>query len=75
MKGNYMTMIWNGREQESKDTVVEDIVNGFWKVSEDLYYDSLAMMQEEIRFVDPTPDDTSWFDKGSDSDQIHYRMH
>ena len=75
MKGNYMTMIWNGREQESKDTVVEDIVNGFWKVSEDLYYDSLAMMQEEIRFVDPTPDDTSWVDKGSDSDQIHYRMH
>tara|TARA_Y100000310_G_C20530086_1_gene737984 strand:+ start:692 stop:1018 length:327 start_codon:yes stop_codon:yes gene_type:complete len=80
-EGNNMsTMIWNGKQQEIKGTIVEDIINGFWKVSEDVYYDSLAVFQEDIKYVDPTPDDTNWFsdsnnDKGSDSDQIHYRMH
>ena len=69
------TMVWNGKQQEIKGTIVEDIIHGFWKVSEDIYYDSLAKQQDDRKYVDPTPDDTSWFDKGSDSDQIHYRMH
>ncbi len=74
------TMIWNGKQQEIKGTIMEDIINGFWKVSEDIYYDNLASQQDDKQYVDLTPDDASWFsdsnnDKGSDSDQIHYRMH
>ena len=74
------TMIWNGKQQEIKDTIIEDIINGFWKVSEDIYYDYLAKQQDDMKFVDPTPDDTNWFsdsnnDKGSDTDRIHYKMH
>ncbi|SVD63772.1 uncharacterized protein METZ01_LOCUS416626 [marine metagenome] len=70
------TMIWNGKQQEIKGTIVEDIIHGFWKVSEDIYYDNLASQQNDKQYVDPTPDDPNWFnDKGSDSDQIHYRMH
>ena len=74
------TMIWNGKQQAIKGTIMEDIINGFWKVSEDIYYDNLASQQDDKQYVDPTPDDASWFsdsnnDKGSDSDQIHYRMH
>ena len=74
------TMIWNDKQQEIKGTILEDIINGFWKVSEDVYYDSLAVFQEDIKYVAPTPDDTNWFsdsnnDKGSDSDQILYRTH
>ena len=70
------TMIWNGKQQEIKGTIVEDIIHGFWKVSEDIYYDDLAKQQDDRKYVDPTPDDTNWFnDKGSDSDQILYRTH
>tara|TARA_Y100000034_G_C6897123_1_gene413853 strand:+ start:2663 stop:2887 length:225 start_codon:yes stop_codon:yes gene_type:complete len=72
------TIIWNGKQQEIKGTIMEDIINGFWKVSEDIYYDNLASQQDDEQYVDPTPDDTSWFsdnDKGSDTDQIHYRLH
>ena len=74
------TMIWNDKQQEIKGTILEDIINGFWKVSEDVYYDNLSVFQDDMKYVDPTPDDTSWFsdsnnDKGSDSDQIHYRIH
>ena len=70
------TMIWNGKQQEIKGTIVEDIIHGFWKVSEDIYYDNLASQQNDKQYVDPTPDDPNWFnDKGSDSDQILYRMH
>ena len=70
------TMIWNGKKQEIKGTIVEDIINGFWKVSEDIYYDNLAIFQDDMKYVDPTPDDTNWFnDKGSDSDQILYKTH
>ena len=70
------TMIWNGKQQEIKGTILEDIINGFWKVSEDVYYDNLSVFQDDMKYVDPTPDDTSWFnDKGSDSDQILYRTH
>ena len=74
------TMIWNGKQQEIKGTIMEDIINGFWKVSEDIYYDNLASQQDDKQYVDLTPDDANWFsdsnnDKGSDSDQIHYRMH
>ncbi len=69
-------MIWNGKRQEIKGTILEDIINGFWQVSEDLYYDKLAKQQEENKYVDPTPDDPNWFnDKGSDSDQILYKYH
>ena len=70
------TMIWNDKQQEIKGTILEDIINGFWKVSEDVYYDNLSVFQDDMKYVDPTPDDTSWFnDKGSDSDQILYRTH
>ena len=70
------TMIWNGKQQEIKGTIVEDIINGFWKASEDIYYDNLASQQDDKQYVDPTPDDISWFsDKGSDTDRIHYKMH
>ena len=70
------TMIWNNKQQEIKGTIVEDIINGFWKVSEDIYYDNLASQQDDKQYVDPTPDDISWFsDKGSDTDRIHYKMH
>ena len=70
------TMIWNNKQQEIKGTIVEDIINGFWKVSEDIYYDNLASQQDNKKYVDPTPDDTSWFnDKGSDTDRIHYKIH
>ena len=70
------TMIWNGKHQEIKGTIVEDIINGFWNVSEDIYYDNLAIFQDDMKYVDPTPDDTNWFnDKGSDSDQILYKTH
>ena len=41
------TMIWNGKQQEIKGTIIEDIINGFWKVSEDIYYDNLAKQQDE----------------------------
>ena len=69
-------MIWNDKQQEIKGTILEDIINGFWKVSEDVYYDNLSVFQDDMKYVDPTPDDTSWFnDKGSDSDQILYRTH
>ena len=74
------TMIWNGKQQEIKGTIVEDIINGFWKASEDIYYDHLSKQQDDMKFVDLTPDDTNWFsdsnnDKGSDTDRIHYKMH
>ena len=70
------TMIWNDKQQEIKGTILEDIINGFWKVSEDVHYDNLSVFQDDMKYVDPTPDDTSWFnDKGSDSDQILYRTH
>ena len=69
-------MIWNGKRQEIKGTIIEDIINGFWQVSEDLYYDNLAKQQDERKCVDPTPDDPNWFnDKGSDSDQVLYKYH
>ena len=75
-RNNMGTMTWNGKQQEIKGTIVEDIINGFWKVSEDIYYDYLAKQQEDKQYVDLTPDDPQWInDKGSDSDQIHYRMH
>ena len=70
------TMKWNGKKQDIKGTIIEDIINGFWKVSEDIYYDNLAKQQDDMKYVDPTPDDPQWInDKGSDTDQIHYRMH
>ena len=69
-------MIWNGKRQEIKGTIIEDIINGFWLVSEDLYYDNLAKQQDEKEYVAPTPDDPTWFnDKGSDTDRIHYKLH
>ena len=67
---------WNGQEQKIEGTIIEDLINGFWKVSEDVYYDHLAKLQDEKRYVDPTPDNLTWYsDKGSDSDQIHYKSH
>ena len=70
------TMIWNGKQEQIKGTVIEDIINGFWQVSEDLYYDKLWKQEEDKKFVDPTPDDPQWLnDKGSDSDRIHYKLH
>ena len=70
------TMIWNGNQQETKGTIIEDLINGFWKVSEDIYYDNLAKLQDDKRYVDPTPDNQTWYnDKDSDSDQIHYKLH
>ncbi len=71
-----MAMIWNGRQQQIQGTIIEDIINGFWKVSEDIYYDNLAQQENDRYYVDPTPDDPQWInDKGSDSDQIHYKLH
>ena len=70
------TMNWNGKVQEIKGTIIEDIINGFWKVSEDIYYDHLAKQQDDRKYVDPTPDDPTWLnDKGSDTDRIHYKLH
>ena len=69
-------MIWNGKQQEIKGTIIEDIINGFWLVSEDLYYDNLAKQQDDRNYVDPTRDDPTWFnDTGSDTDRIHYKLH
>ena len=62
--------------QNLSDEVIEDIIKGFWQVSEDLYYDKLWKQEEDKKFVDPTPDDPQWLnDKGSDSDRIHYKLH
>ena len=70
------SMIWNSNKQEIKGTIIEDIINGFWEVSEDIYYDNLAKQEDDIRYVDSTPDDPQWYnDKGSDSDQILYTFH
>lgn len=70
------TMNWNGNQQEIKGTILEDIINGFWQVSEDIYYDNLAKQEDDKQYVDPTPDDPQWHnDKGSDSDQILYTYH
>jgi hypothetical protein len=70
------SMNWNGKQQGIKGTIIEDLLNGFWKVSEDIYYDNLAKLEDDKRFVDPTPDNLTWYnDKGSDSDQIHYKLH
>ena len=70
------TMNWNGNQQEIKGTILEDIINGFWQVSEDIYYDNLAKQEDDKQYVDPTPDDPQWNnDKGSDSDQILYTYH
>ena len=70
------TMNWNGSQQEIKGTILEDIINGFWQVSEDIYYDNLAKQEDDKQYVDPTPDDPQWHnDKGSDSDQILYTYH
>ena len=45
-------------------------------VSEDIYYDNLAKKEDDIKYVDPTPDDPNWFnDRGSDTDRIHYKLH
>ena len=69
-------MTWNSNRQQIKGTIVEDIINGFWLVSEDIYYDNLAKKEEDIKYVDPTPDDPNWFnDRGSDTDRIHYKLH
>ena len=71
-----MIMTWNKTDQPIKDTIIEDIISGFWEVSEDIYYDNLAKEQESEKYVDITPDDPKWYnDKGSDSDQIHYTFH
>ena len=35
-------MTWNSNRQQIKGTIVEDIIRGFWLVSEDIYYDNLA---------------------------------
>lgn len=70
------TMNWNGNQQEIKGTILEDIINGFWQVSEDIYYDNLAKQEDDKQYVDTTPDDPQWHnDKGSDSDQILYTYH
>ena len=70
------TMNWNGNQQEIKGTIIEDIINGFWLVSEDIYYDNLAKREDDKQYVDQTPDDPQWVnDKGSDSDQILYTYH
>ena len=70
------TMNWNGNQQEIKGTILEDNINGFWQVSEDIYYDNLAKQEDDKQYVDPTPDDPQWHnDKGSDSDQILYTYH
>ena len=69
-------MTWNSNRQQIKGTIVEDIINGFWLVSEDIYYDNLAKKEEDIKYVDPTPDDPNWFnDRGSATDRIHYKLH
>tara|TARA_R110002020_G_scaffold286804_4_gene502311 strand:- start:712 stop:948 length:237 start_codon:yes stop_codon:yes gene_type:complete len=66
------SVIWNGKQQEIKGTILEDLINGFWKVSEDIYYDNLASKMDDMRYVDETPDDDAWYynDQGSDSDQV-----
>ena len=66
------SVIWNGKQQEIKGTILEDLINGFWKVSEDIYYDNLASKMDDMRYVDETPDDDAWHytDQGSDSDQV-----
>ena len=70
------SMIWNNNKQEIKGTIIEDIINGFWEVSEDIYYDNLAKQEDDKQYVDPTPDDPQWHnDKASDSDQILYTYH
>ena len=70
------SMIWNNNKQEIKGTIIEDIINGFWEVSEDIYYDNLAKQEDDKQYVDPTPDDPQCHnDKGSDSDQILYTYH
>ena len=70
------SIIWNNNKQEIKGTIIEDIINGFWEVSEDIYYDNLAKQEDDKQYVDPTPDDPQWYnDKGSDSDQILYTYH
>ena len=69
-------MNWNGKQVAIEGTVIEDIIKGFWQVSEDLFYDKLWKQEEDKKFVDPTPDDPQWLnDKGSDSDRIHYKLH
>ena len=70
------SMIWNNNKQEIKGTIIEDIINGFWEVSEDIYYDNLAKQEDDKQYVDPTSDDPQLHnDKGSDSDQILYTYH
>ena len=71
-----MIITWNKTDPPIKGTIIEDIINGFWEVSENIYYDNLAKEQENQKYVDPTPDNPNWYnDKGSDSDQIIYTLH
>ena len=71
-----MIITWNKTDQPIKGTIIEDIINGFWEVSENIYYDNLAKEQENQKYVDPTPDNPNWNnDKGSDSAQIIYTLH
>ncbi|NMJ87989.1 MAG: hypothetical protein EX285_09180 [Thaumarchaeota archaeon] len=50
------TMIWNNKQQHVKGTIMEDIINGFWSIAEDIYYDNRATQYDDEKFVDLTPD-------------------
>jgi hypothetical protein len=54
------TIVWNGKQQDIKGTILEDIINGFWLASEDIYYDNLATQYDDEKFVDTTLDRAEW---------------
>ena len=39
---------------------MEDIINGLWLASEDIYYDNLATQYDDEKFVDTTLDRAEW---------------
>ena len=45
-----MIITWNKTDQPIKGTIIEDIINGFWEVSENIYYDNLAKEQENQKY-------------------------
>ena len=64
--------MWNGKLIGIKGTILEDLINGFWKVSEDIYYDNIASQLDDMKYVDETPYNDAWYynDQDGDSDQL-----
>ena len=54
-RNNISKIVWNNKQQHVKGTIMEDIINGLWLASEDIYYDNRATQYDDEKFVDLIP--------------------